>query len=100
MSTKSILTMLIITAVAVIFGFKDAKAGFPAPPGLPGPPNVNVHIDGYLPAPPGVSIQIDAGRPYYVERGRRVYIKEERHARHHKVRGHKYGHYRQKRHYY
>lgn len=104
MHTKTILSMLIMTAVAITFGFKDAKAGFPAlpglpaPPGLPGSPNVNVHINGYLPAPPGVHVQIDAGRPYYVESGHRVYIKKERHARHHKGNGYKYGHYKQKRH--
>jgi hypothetical protein len=90
MRTKSILSMLIMTAVAITFGFNDANAGFPAlpglpaPPGLPGSPNVNVHINGYLPAPPGVNIHIDAGRPYYIERGRRVYIKKVRHARHHR----------------
>jgi hypothetical protein len=94
MRTKSILSMLIMTAVAITFGFKDAKAGFPAPPGLPGSPNVNVSINGYLPAPPGVNVQFYAGRPYYVERGHRVYLKEERHARHHKGHGHKYGHYK------
>jgi hypothetical protein len=99
MRKKSILFILTITAVAINFGFKEAKAGFPAPPGLPGPPNVNVRVNGYLPAPPGVNVQIDAGRPYYVERGRRVYIKEDRHAKHHEDCGHKYGHYKHKRYY-
>ena len=100
MRTKSILSMLILTAVAITFGFKDAKAGFPAPPGfppppgLPGSPNVSVNINGYLPAPPGVNVQFYAGRPYYVERGHRVYLKEKRHARHHEGHGHKYGHYK------
>ncbi len=104
MRTKSILSLLIITAVAITFGFKEAKAGFPvppglpAPPGLPGSPNVNVHINGYLPAPPGVHVQFDAGRPYYVERERRVYLAEERPARHHGGHGHKYGHYKHKHH--
>ena len=95
MRTKSILSMLLLTAAAITFGLNEAKAGFPAPPGLPGPPDVNVHVNGYLPAPPGVNVQIDAGRPYYVERGHRIYIKEESHARHHEGHGHKYGHYKQ-----
>jgi hypothetical protein len=99
MRTKIILSLLIMTAVASTFGFKEANAGLPglpglpAPPGLPGSPNVHVSISGYLPAPPGVSIQISGGRPYYVERGRRVYLKEKKHHRGH---GHKHGHYKHK----
>ena len=93
MRTKSVLSTLIITAAVVItFGSIDAMARFPAPPGVPGiliPPglpgsSVNVHVDGYLPAPPGVHILIDSGRPYYVERERRVYIERERPAKHYK----------------
>ncbi len=103
MHTKFVLIMLIITA-AITFGFKEARAGFPAPPGLPGPPGlpappglpgapgVNVSINGYLPAPPGVYIRFDAGRPYYVERGHRVYLKKDRHH------GNKYGHFKHKGH--
>ncbi|MFZ3207402.1 MAG: hypothetical protein WA140_01030 [Geobacteraceae bacterium] len=105
MRTKTILSMLILTVVAITFGLTEAKAGFPAPPGLPGlpAPNVNVRIEGYLPAPPGVNIQIDAGRPYYVERDRRIYIERERPAghykkkkKHHKDNGRKNGHYKHK----
>jgi hypothetical protein len=102
MRTKIVLSMLILTAIASAFGLKEANAGLPglpdlpAPPGLPAPPtpNVNVHINGFLPAPPGVSIHMYAGRPYYVEHGRRVYLKERRHGKHHRGHGHKYGHYR------
>ena len=102
MRTKTILAVLIIIASTSTFGIHDATAGFlslpglPAPPGLPGSPNVSVNIAAYLPAPPGVSIQISGGRPYYVEQGRRVYLKEKRHDKHHKGHGHKYGHYKQK----
>jgi hypothetical protein len=92
--------MLAMTAVAITFGFNEAKAGFQAPSG----PNVNVHVDGYLPPPPGVNVQIDAGRPYYVEGERRVYIEREKPAKHYKKRkhhedhGNKYGHYKEKKH--
>src|SRR6185369_6325297 len=89
MFRKSILSMLIIAAAAVTFGLNEAKAGFPAPPRLPGlpglpAPNVNVQVNGYLPAPPGVNVQIDSGRPYYVERERRIYMVEDRSSRHYK----------------
>jgi len=90
MRTKSILSTLIITAAVVItIGSNDASAGFPSPPGILIPPglpgsNVNVRIDGYLPAPPGVHVLIDSGRPYYVERDRRVYIERERPSKHKK----------------
>ncbi len=96
MRKKIVLSLLIMTAVASTFGFKDANAGLPGLPGLPAPPtpNVNISIDGYLPAPPGVSVQIYGGRPYYVEHGRRVYLKEKKHGRHHKGHGNKYGHYK------
>jgi len=95
MRTKSILSMLIMTAIVFTFGLNEARAGFPLPPGLPAPPNVNVHVNGYLPAPPGVNVQIDAGRPYYVERDRRVYIERERPSRHYR---HRRDHYRDYRH--
>ena len=100
MRFKIIITMLILSAVTVTFGLNEAKAGLPAPPGLPGP-NVNVHVNGFLPAPPGVNVQMDSGRPYYVERDRRVYIERERPARRYKKykrhhedrgRGHDRGH--------
>jgi len=105
MRTKSILSMLTVTAVVFSFGLNEANAGLPAPPGLPGPPHVNVRINGYLPPPPGVYVQMDGGRPYYVESERRVYIERERPYRHYKKekkhhsdRGHKYGHYKQGKH--
>jgi hypothetical protein len=86
MFRKSILTLLIMTAVTLTLGLNEAKAGFPAPPGLPGlpAPNVNVRVNGFLPAPPGVHVQMDSGRPYYVERDRRVYMERERPIRHYK----------------
>jgi hypothetical protein len=45
---------------------------------------VNVHVNGFLPAPPGVHVMIDSGRPYYVERDRRVYMERERPAKRYK----------------
>jgi hypothetical protein len=99
MRSKSVITILIISAVTITFNLSEAKAGFPAPPGLPGlpAPNVNVRVDGFLPAPPGVHVQMDSGRPYYVERDRRVYMERERPVRHYKKykkhhRGHDRGH--------
>ncbi len=81
MRKKFSLSILLMTAVAITFGFKEAKARLPGlhglldPPGLPSSPNVNVCINGYLPALPGVNVQIYGGRPHYVERGQRVYLK-------------------------
>jgi hypothetical protein len=89
MHKKVVSSMLIVTAVIIAFNLSEAKAGFPAPPGLPGlpglpAPNVNVHVNGFLPAPPGVHVMVDSGRPYYVERDRRVYMERERPAKHYK----------------
>lgn len=88
MRIKIILPMIVMSAAIITFGINESKAGFPAPPGLPplpglpGPPNVNVRVNGYLPPPPGVHVMIDSGRPYYVERERRIYIEKERVGRH------------------
>ena len=79
MCKKSILTALVLSAVVVTFAINDANAevpGFLIPPGIPGS-SFNGHVDGYLPAPPGVHVLVDSGRPYYVERDRRVYIERE-----------------------
>jgi hypothetical protein len=83
MLRKSIYCLLVISAVAMAIGLNEARAGLPAPPGLPGP-NVNVHVNGFLPAPPGVHVMMDSGRPYYVERDRRVYMERERPAKRYK----------------
>lgn len=89
MFKKLILTLLIMTTVTFALGHNEARAGLPAPPGLPRlpglpAPNVNVNVDGFVPAPPGVNVMIDSGRPYYVERGRRVYMEREKPDKHYK----------------
>jgi hypothetical protein len=53
--------------------------------------DVNVQIDGYLPAPPGVHILLDAGRPYYLEDSRRVYVEK----KHKKNKGKQLGEYKE-----
>jgi hypothetical protein len=80
-------TTMMTAAVVVFLSVTLSQAGFPAPPGLPGLPapplpGVNVQINGYLPAPPGVHVYVDGGRPYYMERERRVYVERDR--KHHK----------------
>jgi hypothetical protein len=89
MRIKFILPMLAMTVATLSFSFGSARAA-----------NVNVQINGYLPAPPGVFVQVDAGRPYYVQHNRRVYMERERpekHRKHYKEKkhhdnGNKYGH--------
>ena len=94
MSAKSSLTLLAMTAAALTFGVATAKAG----------PDLNIRVNGYLPAPPGVYVLVDSGRPYYVERERRVYLEREKPGKHHKKKkhhhdnGNKYGHYKDKKH--
>lgn len=60
-----------------------------------GPVDVNINLSGYLPTPPGVHIYFDAGRPYYVENHKRVYVKKKEKDEHHdhgKKKGHKKHH--------
>jgi hypothetical protein len=95
MRTKFILPVLFVIAAAITFGAHEATAIVSAQISTP---NVSVSINGYLPAPPGVYILYDTGRPYYVEREERIYIKERpaehRHGKkkHHKNHGHKDDH--------
>ena len=79
MRIKLLVPTLLITAFSLSFGTGSAQAA-----------NVAVQINGYLPAPPGVYVQVDAGRPYYVQNERRVYM--EREPRHHKKRHYKKHH--------
>lgn len=95
MCAKFILPVLLMIAATITFGADEATAIVSAQISTP---NVSVSINGYLPAPPGVYILFDAGRPYYVEREERVYIKERpaehNHGKkkHHKKHGHKDDH--------
>ena len=93
-------SVLILAAVVMTVNLNEANAGFPLPPGLPAPPGVSVNINGYLPPPPGVHVRIDSGRPYYMERDRRVYMERDHRGKHykknkhHEDRGRKNGHYK------
>lgn len=80
MQTKFISTMLIVTAVAFTFGPNEAKAAFSAQVGSP---NVSFSISDYQPAPPNVYVLSDGGRPYYMQRDRRVYMEKRRHGKRH-----------------
>jgi len=90
MRIKTMLSMLTMTVAAISFSINSAEAA-----------NVAVNINGYLPPPPGVFVQVDAGRPYYVEHDRRVYMEKEKPGKHRKYKkekhhdnGNKYGHYK------
>lgn len=56
--------------------------------------DLNIQLGAYIPAPPGVRIYVEAGRPYYVENHRRVYMKK----RHHEDHGRHLGHYKEEHH--
>lgn len=81
MRTKIMYSMLMLTAVSITFGLNEANAAFSAEVGSP---NVNFRISDYQPAPPNVYVQNDGGRPYYVERDRRVYMEKRKPGKHYK----------------
>jgi hypothetical protein len=81
MRTKSILSLLALTAVTITFGINEAKAAFSAQVGTP---NASFSISDYQPAPANVYVQSDRGRPYYVEHDRRVYMEKRHHGKHYK----------------
>ena len=90
-----ILPILLMTAATLTFSANEAKAVISAQISSP---NVSVSINGYLPAPPGVVVLLDSGRPYYVEREQRIYMKEKpaKHnhgkKKHHKKNDHGHDH--------
>jgi hypothetical protein len=88
MRTSLLLASLTLAAATAFSGVTQAQAGLPLPPAPP-LPGVNVRVEGFLPAPPGVHIYYADERPYYVKRGRRVYLEKNPHYH---GRGHKYGH--------
>jgi hypothetical protein len=95
MRTKSILSMIALTAVTMTFGINDAEAAFSAQVGTP---NASFSISDYQPAPANVYVHNDRGRPYYVEHNRRVYMEKKHHGkkykkdkRHDEDRGHDEG---------
>lgn len=94
MRTKSILFIIALTAVSLTFGILEASAAVSVQVGAP---NFSFSLSDYQPAPPNVHVHSDGGRPYYVERDRRVYMEKKHHGhkkykKHHEGNGHKHGH--------
>lgn len=81
MRTKSILSMLALTAVTLTFGINEAWAAVSVQVGTP---NASFSISDYQPAPANVYVHSDRGRPYYVEHDRRVYMEKKHHGKKHK----------------
>ena len=99
MRTKAILSMLALSAVTMTFGINEAEAAVSVQVGTP---NASFSISDYQPAPPNVYVQSDRGRPYYVERNRRVYMEKRHHGKykkekHYEERGRGEGHDRRDR---
>jgi hypothetical protein len=85
MRKKFIYSILTLTALSIFFGLNEANAAVSVQVGSP---NLSFSISDYQPAPPNVYVQSDAGRPYYVERNRRVYMEKKRHGKHYKKEKH------------
>lgn len=81
MRKKSLLTLLVLSAVIITFCFNEANAALSLQVGTP---NLSFSLSDYQPAPPNVRIHNDEGRPYYVERDRRVYMEKKHHDKRHK----------------
>ena len=96
MRTKSVTTMIIMSAIFMTAGVNNSYAAVSVQVNAP---NVSFSISDYQPVPPNVYIHNNNGRPYYVERDRRVYMEKKNHGKghkkekkHHKDNGHKKGH--------
>ena len=94
MSKKIILSIIVMTAVAMTSGINEARAATSVQVAAPG---FNFSLSDYQPAPPNVYVYENEGRPYYVERDRRVYMQKKHHGhkkykKHHRDNGRKHGH--------
>ena len=89
MSSKSILSMLALTAVVMTFSINEAGAAVSVQVGTP---NLSFSLSDYQPAPPNVYVLNDSGRPYYMERDRRVYMEKKHHGKHKKKHNRGHGH--------
>lgn len=89
MRTKSILSVLIMAAVSTSFGLNEAGAAVSVQVGTP---NLSFSISDYQPAPPNVYVHNDSGRPYYMERDRRVYMEKKHHGKKYKKEKHRKDH--------
>ncbi len=81
MQIKSILSVLILSAVISTFCVNGAIAGVSLQVGTP---NLSFSLSDFQPAPPNVHVHQNNGRPYYVERDRRVYMKKRKPGKHYK----------------
>ena len=81
MRTKSLLSMLVLSAAITSFGAHDATAAVSLQVGTP---NLSFSLSDFQPAPPNVYVHQNSGRPYYVERDRRVYMERRKPGKHYK----------------
>jgi hypothetical protein len=81
MRTKTILSLLVLSAGISTSGVTDARAAVSVQVGTP---NLNFSISDFQPAPPNVYVYQNSGRPYYVERDRRVYMERRKPGKHYK----------------
>jgi len=84
MRAKFIFSMLLLTAVTISFDSDEAGAAVNLQVATPG---LSFSLSDYQPAPPNVYVHQNSGRPYYVERNRRVYMKKKNHG-HEKYKDH------------
>ncbi len=81
MITKSVVALLSLTAAIMFSGVNEASCEVSVRVGTP---NLSFSFSDYQPPPPNVYIYNDRGRPYYVERDRRVYMEKRHHGKQYK----------------
>ena len=81
MRTKIIIAILTLTAVSIFFGMNESNAAVSLQVGTP---NLSFRLSDFQPAPPNVYVHQNSGRPYYVERDRRVYMERRKPGEHYK----------------
>jgi hypothetical protein len=81
MRTKSLLSILVLSAAVSSFGVHDATAAVSVQVGTP---NLSFSLSDFQPPPPNVYVYQNSGRPYYVQRDHRVYMERRKPGKHYK----------------
>jgi hypothetical protein len=81
MRTKYLCSMLVIPAVILTLGGNEVQAAVSVQVGTP---NLNFNFSDYNPPPPNVRVHDNGGRPYYMERDRRVYMEKRKKGKQYK----------------
>jgi len=85
MRNRQIFFVILLATATMTFSSNEAGAEVSVQVATPG---LSFSLSDFQPPPPNVYVHQNNGRPYYVERDRRVYMKKKHHGKHYKKEKH------------